>query len=67
MTSLLVTLCKKLQSVQCSAALAITRAIKGTSQEKLHKELGLEYLKLRRKLRHLCTFYKIKTTEVFVE
>ena len=42
--------------------LAITRAIKGTSQVKLYKELGLESLKLIRKLRRLCTFYKIKTT-----
>ena len=54
--------CKKLESVQCNAALAVTGAIKGTSQVKLYKELGLELLKLRRKLRHLCTFYNIKTT-----
>ena len=53
---------KKLESVQYNAALAITGAIKGTSQVKLYKELGLESLKLRRKLRRLCTFYKIKTT-----
>ena len=56
--------CKKLESVQYNAALAITGAIKGTSQVKLYKELGLESLKLRRKLRRLCTFYKIKTTGV---
>ena len=54
--------CKKLESVQYNAALAITGAIKGTSQVKLYKELGLELLKLRRKLRHLCTFYNVKTT-----
>ena len=48
-------LCKKLESVQYNAALAITGAIKGTSQVKLYKELGLDSLKLRRKLRHLCT------------
>ena len=42
--------------------LYITGAIKGTSQVKLYKELGLESLTLTRKLRHLCTFYKIKTT-----
>ena len=40
----------------------LTGAIKGTPQVKLYKELGLESLKLRRKLRRLCTFYKIKTT-----
>ena len=33
----------------------------GTSQIKLYKELDLKSLKLRRKLRRLCTFYKIKT------
>ena len=54
--------CKKLESVQYNAAPAITEAIKGTSQVKPYKELGLESLKLRRKLRRLCTFYKIKTT-----
>ena len=54
--------CKKLESAQYNAVLAITRAIKGTSQVKLYKELGLESLKLIRKLRRICTFYKIKTT-----
>ena len=53
---------KKLESVQYNDVLAITGAIKGTSKVNLYKELGLESLKLRRKLRHLCTFYKIKTT-----
>ena len=53
--------CKKLESVQYNAALTITGAIKGTSQVKLYKELGLESLKLRRKLKCLCIFYKIKT------
>ena len=33
----------------------------GTSQIKLYKELDLKSLKLRRKLRRLCTFYKIKS------
>ena len=48
--------------IQYNATIAISGAIKGTSQVKLYTELGLESLKLRRKLRHLCTFYKIKTT-----
>ena len=39
-------------------AIAITGAIKGTS--KLHKELSLESLKLRRKLPHLCTVLQNK-------
>ena len=54
--------CKKLEAVQYNAALAITGAIKGTLQVNLYKELSLESLKSRRKLRRLCTFYKIKTT-----
>ena len=44
---------KKLESVEYNAVLAITGAI---------KRFGLESLKLRRKLRRLCTFDKIKTT-----
>lgn len=39
-------------------AIAITGAIKGTS--KLHKELSLESLKLRRKLPRLCTVLQNK-------
>ena len=54
--------CKKLESVPYNAALTITGPIKGTSQIKLYKELGLESLKLRRKLKCLCIFYKIKAT-----
>ena len=42
----------------------VTRKIKGTSREKLYKELGLESLKLRRKLLRLCTFYKIRITNL---
>ena len=44
---------KKLESVEYNAVLAVTGAI---------KRFGLESLKLRRKLRRLCTFDKIKTT-----
>ena len=36
------------QIVQYNAALAITRAIKGTSRKILYQELGLEYLQHRR-------------------
>ena len=56
--------CKNLENVHYNAALAITGAIKGTSQVKLYKELGLESLKLRRKFRRLRTVYKIKTTDL---
>ena len=36
--------CQAIESVQYKSALAITRAIKGTSQAKLYKDLGLETL-----------------------
>ena len=50
----------KIVRIQYNAALAITGAIKGTSQLKLYKELGLESLRFRRWFRRLCTFFKIK-------
>ena len=49
---------KSLESLQYSAAIAITGAIRGTSSEKLFQELGLETLKSRSWLRKLCLFYK---------
>ena len=53
------TFCQKIESFQYKAALAITGAIQGTSQEKHLEELGLETLKSRRWLRRLCCMYKI--------
>ena len=50
---------KYLESIQYSAPIAITGAIRGTSSEKLFQELGLESLKSRRWLRKLCLFYKV--------
>ena len=52
--------CTKIERIQYNAALAITGAIRGTSQIKLYKELGLESLRFRRWFRRLCTFSKIK-------
>ena len=52
--------CSKIEWIQYNAALAITGAIRGTSQTKLYNELGLESLKFRRWFRWLCTFFKIK-------
>ena len=52
--------CQKNENMQCNAALAITGAIKGTSQRKLYEELALKYLASRRWLRRLCTLLKIK-------
>ena len=50
---------EKLESVQYSAARAITGAWKGTSRMKLLEELGWETLDLRRWSRRLVLFYKI--------
>ena len=55
---------QKIERIQYNAALAITGAIKGTSQSKLCNELGFESLKFRCWFWKLCTFYKIKTTGV---
>ena len=56
--------CDMIERVQYNAALAITGAIKGTSQLKLYKELGFESLKFRRWFRHLCFLYKLRTTQL---
>ena len=37
---------QKLDSVQCSACLALSGAIRGSSREKLYHELGLKSLQL---------------------
>ena len=52
-------LMEKLESVQYSAARAITGTWRGTSQEKLYIELGWESLNCRRWSRRLTLFYKI--------
>ena len=56
--------CDMIERVQYNAALAITGAIKGTSQLKLYKELGFESLKFKRWFRHLCFLYKLRTTQL---
>ena len=53
-------LSNKLEAVLYIAALAITGAIRGTSNTKGYQELGLESLKSCRWFRPLCYFYKIK-------
>ena len=53
-----------IERVQCNAALAITGAIKGTSQQKIYNEVGLESLHFKRWFRWLCAFYKIKVTQL---
>ena len=53
-----------MERVQYNAALAITGAIKGTSQLKLHKELSFESLKFRRWFRRLCFLHELRTTQL---
>ena len=50
---------QKVESIPYNAAVAFTRAIRGTSKEKLFEELRLESLQHRRWYRKLCCFYKI--------
>ena len=49
----------KLEKVQYSAALVITGAIKGTSRDRVYRELGLESLAERRWSRKIFLFHKI--------
>ena len=49
----------KVESVQYNAALAIIGSIKGTSKERIYRELGFENLVDRRWFRRICTFCKI--------
>ena len=51
----------KLELLQCNAYFAIT--IRGTSNEKLCQELGLESLQLRCWYRKLTCFYKLFDSE----
>ena len=44
--------------------MAITGAIKGTSQLKIYNKLGFESLKFRKWFRQLFVFYKIKTNQI---
>ena len=47
---------KKLESIQYKATLTKTRAIRGTSREKIYSELGLELLQDRHWCRKSCFF-----------
>ena len=38
---------EKLESIQCNACLALTRAKRGTSKEKIYQELGIKSLQIR--------------------
>ena len=52
-------LTKRLESVQYTAALAVTGAWKGTNKSKLFDELGWKYLHDRRRYRRLTRFFKL--------
>ena len=52
-------LTKRLESVQYTAALAVTGAWKGTDKSKPLDELGWEYLHDRRRYRRLAHFFKL--------
>ena len=56
--------CNLTEKVQYNAVLAITGAIKGTSQLKNFNELDIESLKFRRRFICLCVFFKIETTQI---
>ena len=49
----------KLEIVQYNAALVITGAIKGTSRNRVYRELGLESLAERKWSHEICSFHKI--------
>ena len=51
---------KKLESIQYSAALAVTRAWSGTDTDRLCEEVGWEILHHRKWYRCLCHFYKLR-------
>ena len=48
--------CNNLEKLQYNVPVAITGAIKGTSKLEFYEELGLESLKLRRRIHRFCAF-----------
>ena len=50
--------CQKIESIQYQATLSITGAIHGTSQTKLHNELGMESMKLKAMVQSSVIFSK---------
>ena len=51
---------QRLEHIQYSAALAVTGALRGTSRQRLYKELGWENFYQRRWYRRLCHFFNVK-------
>ena len=58
-----ISFCEKFESVQYKAALAIIRAMQGTSREKILQGLGLGSVKSGRWFRRLCCMFKIMKNE----
>ena len=56
----------KIELVQYNVPLAITSAIRGTSQEKLYQELCLDSLRRRIWLRCMCYFYKLIKSQILL-
>ena len=50
---------QKLGSIQYSACVALSEAIRGSSREKIYHQLGMESLQCWRWYRKRCLFYKI--------
>ena len=50
---------QKLESIQYSACAALSKAIRGSSREKIYHQLGMESLQCWRWYRKRCLFYKI--------
>ena len=50
---------QKLESIQYSACVALSEAIRGSSREKIYHQLGTESLQCWRWYRKRCLFYKI--------
>ena len=53
----------KMESIQYSACLAVTGAIRGTLREKIYQKLGLESLQLCCLYIKFCLFYKVFKNE----
>ena len=55
--------CSKIETIQYNMSLAITWALKGTSQEKIYQQFDLESVRSRRWLRRMRCFYKLIATQ----
>ena len=54
---------KRVESTQYSAALAVSRALRGTNTDKIYEELGWEIRYYRKWYRRLSHFYKLQSDQ----